>query len=219
MGLLLAGPAPCAPFYPLVVRKARGDVAFAGAFLLLTAVGTVLMMPLTVPLLIQGLTVSPWAIAKPLLTLVLIPLLIGLALRVYAEPVAARLFPVVKRIAGIATLTVLVLVLILYGKGMLNSMGSFAIGAQMLFLCGMAVASYKTAFGLKQKQRSVMALGTGTRNIAAVFAVLTAIPDPDPRLVVMIVLVVPLSVIVAFAAAHVFARQAHTVEGEGVAPP
>jgi BASS family bile acid:Na+ symporter len=208
IGLILAGPAPCAPFYPLVVRKARGDVGFAAALLLLTAVGSVVLMPLMLPLLIKGLTVSTWAIARPLLTLVLTPLLIGIALRVYAAPVAARLFPVVKRIAGIATLMVLVLVLALHGKGMLSSMGSFAIGAQLLFLGGMTLVSYKVGLGLKQEQRSVMALGMGTRNIAAVFAVLMAIPNPDSRLVVMVVLVVPLSVIVAFAAARWFAARA-----------
>jgi len=163
--------------------------------------------------MIKGLTVSAWAIAKPLLTLVLTPLVIGIALRVYAPPVAAKLFPVVKRIAGIFTLITLVLVLALYGKGMLNSMGSFAIGAQLLFLCGMALVSYKVGFGLKQEQRSIMALGMGTRNIAAVFAVLMAIPNPDSRLVVMIVLVVPLSVIVAFVAARLFAAQAGKLSG------
>jgi len=213
IGLLLACPAPCAPFYPQVVTKARGDVAFAAALLLLTAVGTVVLMPLMLPLMIKGLTVSAWAIAKPLLTLVLTPLVIGIALRVYAPPVAAKLFPVVKRIAGIFTLITLVLVLALYGKGMLNSMGSFAIGAQLLFLCGMALVSYKVGFGLKQEQRSIMALGMGTRNIAAVFAVLMAIPNPDSRLVVMIVLVVPLSVIVAFVAARLFAAQAGKLSG------
>jgi bile acid:Na+ symporter, BASS family len=115
---------------------------------------------------------------------------------------------VVKKIAGLFTLLVLIFVLVLYGKKMLDSMGSFATGAQLLFLGGMAVVSYLVGFGLKQEQRSIMALGMGTRNIAAVFAVLMAIPKPDPRLVVMVVLVVPLSVIVAFVAARVFARQA-----------
>lgn len=206
MGLLLAGPAPCAPFYPMMVRKARGDVAVAAAFLLLTAVGTVVMMPLLLPLMTEGLSVNAWAIAKPLLTLVLTPLLIGLAMRVCAAPVAAKLLPVVQRIAGIFTLIVLVLVLVLYGKAMLNAMGAFAVGAQLLFLCGMTLVAYKVGFGLKQDQRSVMALGIGTRNIAAVFAVLMAIPNPDSRLVVMVVLVVPLSLIVAFIAARVFAH-------------
>ena len=181
MGLLLAGPAPCAPFYPLVVRKARGDVAFAAALLLLTVVGSVVLMPLMLPLLIKGLTVSAWTIAKPLLTLVLAPLVFGIVIRISAAPVADKLFPVFKRISGIFTLIVLALVLVLFGKGMLNSVGSFAIAAQILFLCGMALVSYKIGFGLKQKQRSVMALGMCTRNIAAVFAVFLAIPNPDPN--------------------------------------
>ena len=35
--------------------------------------GGVVLMPLMLPLMIKGLTVSGWAIAKPLLTLVLTP--------------------------------------------------------------------------------------------------------------------------------------------------
>jgi len=158
--------------------------------------------------MVKGLTVSAWPIAKPLLTLVLTPLVIGIALRVYAPTMADKLSPVVKRIAGIFTVLVLVFVLALYGKGMLNSMGDLAVGAQLLFLCGMALLSYLIGIGLKQEQRSSIALGMGTRNIAAVFAVLTAIPNPDSRLVVMIVLVVPLSVIVALVAAWLFATRA-----------
>ena len=218
IGLLLACAAPCAPFYPVVVRKARGDVAFAAALLLLTAVGTVVLMPVMLPLMIKGLTVSAWAIAKPLLTLVLTPLAIGIAIKVYAEKAADKLFPVVKKIAGLFTLLVLVFVLVLYGRKMLDSMGSFAIGAQLLFLGGMAAISYLVGFGLKQDQRSIMALGMGTRNIAAVFAVLMAIPNPDPRLVVMVILVVPLSVIVATIAARVFAGLAGPPPADGSGP-
>jgi BASS family bile acid:Na+ symporter len=208
LGLILASPAPCAPFYPLVVRKARGDVAFAAAFLLLTAVGSVVFMPLMLPLMIEGLDVSAWAIAKPLLTLVLTPLVIGIAVRVYAPLAADTLFPVVKKIADVFTLMTLLLVLALYGKGMLDSMGSFAIGTQMLFLCAMAFVSYEIGVGLKPQQRSTLALGVGTRNIAAVFAVLKAIPNTDSRLVVMIAMVVPLSAIVALFAARIFAARA-----------
>jgi BASS family bile acid:Na+ symporter len=208
MGLLLICPAPCAPFYPMVVRQAKGDVAFAAALLLLTAIGTVVMMPLMLPFMIKGLTVSAWAIAKPLLTLVLTPLLIGITIRIYAAKAADSLFPVVKKIGGLFTILILVFVLVLYGKKMLDSMGSFAIGAQLVFLGGLALVSYLVGFGLKQEQRSIVALGMGTRNIAAAFAALTAIPNPDARLVVMVLLAVPLSGIVSFPAARMFARRA-----------
>jgi BASS family bile acid:Na+ symporter len=208
MGLMLICPAPCAPFYPAVIRQAKGDVAFAAALLLLTAVGTVVMMPLLLPFMIKGLTVSAWAIAKPLLTLVLTPLAIGIAIRIYAAKAADKLFPVVKKIGGLFTLLILVFVLVLYGKKMLDSTGSWAICAQVLFLAGLAAVSYLVGFGLKQNQRSNIALGMGTRNIAAAFAALTAIPNPDSRLVVMVLLAVPLSGLVAFPAARMFARRA-----------
>ncbi len=207
-GLLLVSVAPAAPFFPLVVRKARADMAFAAAFMLLATVGTVALMPILTPLLVKGVTVSAWAIAKPLLTMVLLPLVIGLALRVYKAPVAARLFPVVKLIAGISTVLVLVLTLVLYGREMLGVVGSYAIGAQIVFVVAMILVSYKVAFGLKQQQRSAMALGMGTRNIAAVFGVYLAIANPPPGLFVMLVLVVPVTVIIAFIAARVFAARA-----------
>jgi len=215
----MGAPAACAPFYPLVVRQAKGDVAFAAALLLLTAVGTVVMMPLLLPFMIKGLSVSAWAIAKPLLTLVLTPLVIGIAIRIYAAKTADKLYPVAKKIGGLFTILILVFVLALYGKKMVDSMGSFAIGAQLLFLGGMALVSYLVGFGLKQNQRSIIALGMGTRNIAAVFAVLMAIPNPDSRLVVMVVLVVPLSVIVAFAAAQLFAARAGDTGAAGDTRP
>ena len=56
--VLLASLAPCAPFLQQMVGKARGDMGFAGAFIPLVAVGTVVLMPLMAPLLIKGLTIE-----------------------------------------------------------------------------------------------------------------------------------------------------------------
>ena len=67
--------------------------------------------------------------------------------------------------------------------------------------------SYNLGFGLTQRQRSSMALGMCTRNIAAVFAAYFGIQNPPPGLFVMVVLVVPLAAIVALVASRVFARR------------
>jgi len=80
-GPLLISMAPTAPFFPLMVSKARGDMSSAGAFILVATVGTVVFLPLMVPLLIKGLTVNAWALAKPLLTMLLLPLMVGFAIR------------------------------------------------------------------------------------------------------------------------------------------
>ena len=79
--VLLTSRAPCAPFLQQMVGKANGDMGFAGALIPLVAVGTVVFMPLMAPYMITGLTISAWALAKPLLLTILLPLVIGAAIR------------------------------------------------------------------------------------------------------------------------------------------
>ena len=77
-----------------------------------------------------------------------------------------------------------------------------------LFMVGMAVITYYIGFGLKQAQRSVMALGMGTRNIAAVLAAALAIPNADTRIVTMVVMWTLWSVVLAAIGARIFSKQA-----------
>ena len=206
-GLLLISLAPTAPFFPLMVSRAHGDMSFAAAFMLLTTIGTVLLLPLLAPLLIQGLTVDSWSLAKPLIMMVLLPLLIGSVIRALAPNVAQKMLPVAQKIGTVFLLIALGLILVLYGDEMVSTVGSFAPGAQVLFFVAITAMSYKIHFGLEQPQRSAMALGMCTRNIAAVFAAFFGITDPPQGMFVMVVLVVPLAAIIALVAARLFARQ------------
>jgi BASS family bile acid:Na+ symporter len=209
--VLLASLAPCAPFLQQMVGKARGDMGFAGALIPLVAVGTVVLMPLMAPLLIKGLTISTWALAKPLLLTILLPLMIGAAIRYYADTVATKIFPAVKLIAMLSTLTTIVWCLVLYGRGMLDTAGELALLSMTLFMVGMGLITYRFGFGLKQNQRSVMALGMGTRNVAAVLAAALAIPNADPLIVTMTVMWTLWSVVLAAIGARIFAKQAGEV--------
>jgi BASS family bile acid:Na+ symporter len=212
--VLLASLAPCAPFLQQMVGKGRGDMGFAGALIPLVAVGTVVLMPLLAPLLIQGLTINTWALAKPLLLTILLPLMIGAAIRHYAATAATRIFPAVKGLALLSTLATIVWCLVLYGRGMINTAGELALLSMTLFMVGMGVVTYRFGFGLKQNQRSVMALGMGTRNVAAVLAAALAIPNADPLIVTMTVMWTLWSVVLAAIGAKIFAKQAgKTVEG------
>ena len=212
--ILIASLAPCAPFLQQMVVKARGEMGFAGAFIPLVAVGTVVLMPLMAPLMIKGLTISAWALAKPLLLTILLPLIVGAAIRHFAEAAAIRIFKAVKRIALLSTLMTIVWALLLYGRGMLDTAGSLAFLSMTLFMVGMGLITYRFGFGMKQSQRSVMSLGMGTRNIAAVLAAALAIPDADPRIVVMVIMWTLWSVVLAAIGARIFAkRAARTSEG------
>ena len=212
--VLLASLAPCAPILQQVVGKARGDVGFAGAFIPVVTIGTVVLMPLLAPVLIKGLTVSPAALAKPLLLTILLPMVIGAAIRHYADKAATKIFPAVKGLAFLSTLACIVWCLALYGQGMLDTAGQFALLSMTLFMVGMAVITYRFSFGLRQNQRSVMAMGMGAQNGAAIFASVFAMPSPDQRTIVMTVMWVLWSTILAPIFAIIFGKLAgRTDEG------
>jgi len=206
--VLLCSLAPTAPFLQQMVGKARGDMPFAGALIPLVAVGTVVLMPLMAPLMIKGVAISAWALAKPLLLTILLPLIIGAAIRYYNDTMATKIFPATKLIAQLSTLLTIVWCLVLYGSSMLDTAGSFALLSMTLFMVGMAVVTYYFGFGLKQAQRSVMALSMGTRNIAAVLAAALAIPNADTRIVTMVVMWTLWSVVLAAIGARIFSKQA-----------
>ncbi len=204
--VLLTSLAPCAPFLQQMVGKANGDVGFAGALIPLVSVGTVVFMPLMAPYMITGLTISAWALAKPLLLTILLPLMIGAVIRHYADQGATKIFPAVKGLALISTILTVIVCLVLYGKSMLNTAGEFALLSMTIFMVAVAIITYLFGFGMKQNQRSVMSLGMGTRNIAAVFAAALAIPDADPRIMVMVIMWTLWSVVLAAIAARVFLK-------------
>ncbi len=206
--VLLCSLAPCAPFLQQLVGRARGDMAFTGALIPLVVTGTVVLMPLMAPLMIKGLTISTWALAKPLLLTILLPLMIGAAIRYYTTTVATKIFPVVKVIALLFTLATAADVPCDLRPGDARHGGQLAFGSMTLFMVGMGLITYRFGFGMKQAQRSVMALGMGTRNIAAVFAAALAIPNQDPRIVVMVIMWTLWSIPLAAIGAQIFAKQA-----------
>jgi BASS family bile acid:Na+ symporter len=207
-GLLLMGLAPCAPFLPSIVDKAKGDLGYTAALMLLTAVGTVALMPIGVPLLVPGLSVSAWAIAKPLLVVILLPLAAGVLIRAKSPHFATRLLPVVKKITGIATLATAALLLVVYGKELLGVPGSFAVVAQLVFYFVLAIVPYMLAVGLRYEQGIVLSAGMTTRNLGAAMAPLFASGAADERAMIMVVLGLPLMVVVARLAAKWFGRRA-----------
>ena len=121
--ILLCSLAPTAPFLQQMVGKARGDMPFAGALVPLVAVGTVVFMPLLAPMMIKGVTISTWSLARPLLLTILLPLIIGAAIRYYNDTMATKIFPATKLIAQLSTLLTIVWCLVLYGSSMLDTAG------------------------------------------------------------------------------------------------
>jgi BASS family bile acid:Na+ symporter len=191
-----------------MVDKAHGDVNYAASFMLLASAGTVIYMPIAVPLLVKGLTVSAWTVAKPMLFLVMIPLVVGIAVQLWRPSTASFLQPYVKKVTTVDTLLMLVVVVVMYGKGFVGAIGTWAILAQVLFFTVTIVASYALAFGVPPRRKSVLTLGLSTRNCGAALAPLFVATDVAPEATVMVTLGIPMMVLFSVVAARLFAARA-----------
>jgi BASS family bile acid:Na+ symporter len=191
-----------------MVERARGDIGYTAAFMLLASVVTVAYMPFAVPLLVTGFSAGAWTIAKPLVLFLLVPLVIGLAVQHRSPAAALRLSPFVKKATGIDTILMLLLCVVVYGEEFLGLIGSFAIGAQVLFFSASTVGSYVLSFGLRADQKSVLSLGMATRNLGAAFAPLFAVPGVDQRAIVMVAFGVLMQAAFSFGAATFYGHRA-----------
>jgi BASS family bile acid:Na+ symporter len=211
-GVILVAMAPCAPYMPLVVEKARGDAGYAATLMLLTAIGTVLFMPVAVPLMVKGLTASAWTIAKPLLFFILAPLAVGAALRLASTPIAERLHPFVKVPTSVATLVLIVVVFVIYGRDFLDARGSYTLLAEALFLVITGIATWNLGTGLKPNQKSVLILGLLSRNIGPASAPLFAAAEVDHRTLIAVLLALPTTIAASFAVAFWLGSRAAAAE-------
>jgi BASS family bile acid:Na+ symporter len=81
IGFILIATAAGEPFVTKLGQLSKADPAYILALLVMLQVVSVVYMPVMLPLLLPGVTVSPWDIAKPLIFLMLVPLAIGLGVK------------------------------------------------------------------------------------------------------------------------------------------
>jgi BASS family bile acid:Na+ symporter len=187
VALLLLGTAAGAPFLPKLVGVAKGDLAFSVGLMVMLMVLTVGYMPLVLPQLLEGVSVDPLKIAKSLLLLMLLPLAVGLALKARFEAVATRARPVLDRISRLSLVVLIVLLLVTNIKNVISLFGTRGILASLIFLLvGFGIGWFLG--GPRSDTRSVMALGTSQRNIAASLVV-GGQNFTDPNVLVMVVVV------------------------------
>ena len=208
IGLILMGMAPCAPFIPSFVTKAKGDLGCTAAFMFLIAIGTIIFMPVAVPFMVKGLSITAWAIAKPLIIMILIPLLIGIAIHRFSASFAEKIQPAVKKITLVFSILVFVLMLVIYYKGIISVMGSLAIVSQLLFFFTITVLSYMLSFGLKYEEKIVLSIGNSTRNLGASVAPLFIATGIPPESIIMVALSLPVMLLFPFIAIKLFGRNA-----------
>jgi len=194
VGLLLLGCAAGAPFLPKLAELAKGNLAFAVGAMVLLMVVTVAYLPIVLPLLLPGVTVHPWDIARSLLLLMLLPLVIGLVLKARYGDLAAKVKPVLDWISNVSLILLIALITAANIDKVLQVFGTLGILAGLLFIA-LGLGTGWLLGGSSPDTKRVMALGTGQRNIAAALVVASQ-SFSDPKVVVMVIVVAIVGLIV-----------------------
>jgi BASS family bile acid:Na+ symporter len=194
VGLLLLGCAAGAPFLPKLAELAKGNLAFAVGAMVLLMVVTVGYLPIVLPLLLPGITVDAWEIARSLLLLMLLPLAVGLALKARYSDLAARVKPVLDWISNISLILLVCLITAANIDKVLEVFGTGGILAGLLFIA-LGFGTGWVLGGSNADTKRVMALGTGQRNIAAALVVASQ-SFSDPKVVVMVIVVAIVGLII-----------------------
>jgi len=213
VGLILAATAAGAPFLPKLAGIARGNTAFSVGLMVLLMVVTVLYMPIVLPLLIKGVTVEPWDIARSLIILMLIPLAAGLVIKMRYVEIAAWLQPYMAQASTFAVALLLVVGLLANLKAMLAMVGTGGFIASLLFLVGAFVIGYFLG-GKDAQTRSVLGLGTAQRNLAAALVVATANFADDPDVIMMVLALGLLGLVVLMISAGELGRRSKASVGD-----
>ncbi len=205
IGLLLLGCAAGAPFLPKLAELAKGNLAFAVGVMVLLMVVTVGYLPIVLPLLLAGVTIDPWKIARSLVLLMLLPLTAGLALKAYYEDMAVRVKPVLDWISNVSLILLVLLISAANIDKVLDVFGTRGILAGLLFIAlGFAIGWVLGGPG--NDTRRVLALGTAQRNIAAALVVGSQ-SFSDPKVVVMVIVVAIVGLIILMPLSRALAKR------------
>lgn len=170
LGLILLACSAGDPFVTKLSQSAKGDKAYSLAVMAMLSLVTVLYMPVVVPLLLPGTKVDPIEIAKPLIVLIIVPLLIGLVTRARAARFAEHWAPRLDRLASVLIYAAVGLFAVVHYAEIAASLGSHAILAAVILVASAVVYGYLLG-GPDQRHRSDLAVNTAWRGVSAGIAV------------------------------------------------
>jgi BASS family bile acid:Na+ symporter len=190
VALIALAISPVPPILPSKQQKAGGSGSYAISLLVAASVAAIVLAPLAVHLVGalfgRETAISPGRIAAIVLITVLVPLALGILVRMVVPPLAHRLARPIS-IAGTVLLVLAVLPVLftststiwtLVGKGVVLALLAFT-------LIGLAIGHLLG--GPEPENRTVLALATSTRHPGVAIAV-AAVNFPDEKAVLAVVL-------------------------------
>jgi len=198
------------PFTTKLTQSAKGDKAFSLAIMTMLSVGTIIFMPILLPILLPGVSVNPIEIIKPLVVLILIPLVIGLILKVRFSTFAAKWAPIMDRLGTILIVIAVILFAVMHFEDISASFGSHTLLACFLLVISATFLGY--FFGSsKQQQKGDLAINAGYRGVSAAMAVGIRNFPGNQNIFTVAIIMVLISVIILTPFASIFLRKKNTI--------
>lgn len=203
-GLFLYSLCAGAPFLIRLTQIARHGLALGAAVMVVLVVGTVIYVPIVLPLTLSGISFNAGGIALTLFVQMLLPIAIGM-LVVRAVPTVARpVQPWVAKIGNYSLYVVIVATLIGYFPSMLATITTGAIPIGLAFIIAAFGIGYVLG-GRRDELQDIGGLATAQRNTAAAM-VIAAENFTDPQVLVTITLVSTFGLVLLLIIARVLAR-------------
>jgi bile acid:Na+ symporter, BASS family len=193
-GLLIFSLCAGAPFLIKLTQTAEQDVALGAAVMMLLMVATVAYTPVVLPLVLSGITVDAWAVAKSLLLQLLLPIAVGMLVVQFLPDFAKKIQPWVGWIGNIALYTLVGATLIGYFPNMIAIVGTGAILVGLVFVLAAFGIGYLVGAG-KDHLQDVGGLGTAQRNTAAGMIIAVQNFSGYPDVLVMLTLANTLGIV------------------------
>nr|VDG63749.1 Sodium Bile acid symporter family [Streptococcus thermophilus] len=185
-GMLIHATVAGAPLIMALTTMSKNSVAMGATVQLLLMLATVVVVPFLLPVLLGGVEVSAWDLAKPLIVQMLLPLLAGMALFYFAPGVTEKIRPWISKAANMIMLVFLVLSIVAFGSYFSDPQLWFAVIVGLLALTVAFYVGYGTGDDLGERSQ-LGALGTAQRNTAA--GVLIGMSFEDPLVFITLVFI------------------------------
>jgi len=184
LGLLLLGTAAGAPFLPKLAQFAKADVPYSVGLMVMLMVITVGYIPLVLVPLVDGISVSAWDIAKPLLLGMLLPLAIAMVIRARYDD-AKKLAPPLNQVSTVSVALALVAGLIIGLPQLIDAIGTGAFIAALLLIAVCLGIGFLLG-GRTRGERWVTGLGTAQRNVSAALLIATTSFMDQPEVLILV---------------------------------
>jgi len=191
---------------PKVVGIAKGNIAFCVALLTVQLIMTIIYVPLVLSLLLPEVHINHADLLLKLLAMVLLPLLLGLFLKVRHAAIAERIKSLMQRVSTVFMFLMAVLIIILNFTEILRLIGSGAIFAGAIFIVISFIIGYLFG-GPRQDTRQTLGFMSGTRNASISLMIASQVFD-NPDVLLMITLTVIMMIVILLPTAYWCGRRA-----------